>query len=498
MYQCKKIIVCIPLLLLMLSIFGNSLNSKAIAALTPSLYANPSHYDASSLGETVPIQVNANWVFNLTGYQFELRFNTTLLQCLNASMGSFFPPPPNSTSTVTIDNSQGIISIIAHLLVPPVGFWGTLLSVNFNATYATTYPLQKDTCALAITNDTLYGIGSQPIPHSTTNGVYNAPYAPPQLNLTLNTDRNIYHFEERININGTLTGNGYPIPDALVALEIQAPNGDLKVARTFQTSSIPVSCPFQITALTPCDSLGNPQSSFQVGSFDSAMHFYVEVKNTGSVDLNVLVTVNPYDSSNASLGARGQPLSVAAGGNNSAILSLPLDYGSPLVVTPATSGNAAVYASVWTDHIPNGGIPLALERQATFTITGTTQGTPILTNPPPQGTYETSFTTHFKKGTYSLSQQPNYAVNVEAKYIGNRVAQSKQIQIRIAGDINLDGQVGLNDLVLMANAYGTTPASGGIPGELHAWNPNADINNDGVVGLPDLVFLARNYGKGSI
>jgi hypothetical protein len=307
----------------------------------------------------------------------------------------------------------------------------------------------------------------------------------------LNTDRNIYHFEESINLNGTFTGNGYPIPDALVALEIQAPYGDIKVARTFQTSSIPVSCPFQIIALTPCDSMGNPQSSFQVGSYDSNMHFYVEVKNTGSVDLSVLVTVNPYDSSNASLGARGQPLSVLAGGNNSAILSLPLDYGSPLVVTPAASGNATVYASVWTDHIASGGIPLSLEKQAKFTITGTTQGTPILTNPPPQGTYQTSFTTHFKKGTYSQSHPPNYIVSVEAKYLGNRVAQSKQIQIRIAGDVNLDGQVALNDLVLLAYAYGSHPGDA-------RWNPNADIDNDGKVGLSDLVLLARNYGKGTI
>lgn len=485
MYQYKKIIVYIPLLLLMLSIFGNSLNSKAIASLTASLYVAPSPYYASSLGETVPIGVNAYAVFNLTGYQFQLRFNTTLLQCLNASMGSFFPPPPNSTSTITIDNSQGIISIIAYLLVPPTGFWGTLLSVNFKATYATTYPLQKDTCALAIVNDTLYGIGSQPIQHITTNGVYNAPYAPPQLNLTLNTDRNIYYFEDRINIYGTLTGNGYPIPDALVALELHGPNGALKVARTFHTSSIPVSCPLQIT-VTPSDSLGDPQSSFSVGSF---MYFYVVVKNPGSNSLNGLVTVNPYDSSNASLGVTSLPISVPAGSNVSAILELPLQYGSRTDVTPATSGNATVYASVWTALIENGGTPLAMETSATFNITGTSQGSPTFTNPPPQGTYRANFSIHFQKGSYSPGMPPNYMIYVEGTYMGNRVTQSKQTQITLAGDITMDGKVDLLDFVLLAHAYGSRP---GYPN----WNPSADINGDGIVNLPDLVDLAHNYGKG--
>lgn len=136
MYQCKKIPVNISALLLVLCIFGNSLDNMAIATITPSLYVNPGSYAAKSLGETVPIEVKVYMVFNLTGYQFQLRFNTTLLQCLNASMGSFFPQPPDSTSTVTIDNIQGIVSIQAHLQGSgtPVGGWGQLLSVNFNAT----------------------------------------------------------------------------------------------------------------------------------------------------------------------------------------------------------------------------------------------------------------------------------------------------------------------------------------------------------------------------
>jgi hypothetical protein len=67
--------------------------------------------------------------------------------------------------------------------------------------------------------------------------------------------------------------------------------------------------------------------------------------------------------------------------------------------------------------------------------------------------------------------------------------------VQIWGDINADGKVNLTDLVLLANAYGTTPASGGTPGTPHAWNPNADIGNSGLIGLTDLVILALHYGQ---
>ena len=58
----------------------------------------------------------------------------------------------------------------------------------------------------------------------------------------------------------------------------------------------------------------------------------------------------------------------------------------------------------------------------------------------------------------------------------------------IPGDLNGDGTVGLDDLVMLAQAYGCRP---GDPN----WNPVADINGDGVVDLADLVILVQHYGQ---
>jgi parallel beta-helix repeat protein len=56
------------------------------------------------------------------------------------------------------------------------------------------------------------------------------------------------------------------------------------------------------------------------------------------------------------------------------------------------------------------------------------------------------------------------------------------------GDLNNDGKVSLQDLVVLAKAYGSKP---GDPN----WNPNADIDADNIVDQSDLAILAIHYGQ---
>jgi hypothetical protein len=303
----------------------------------------------------------------------------------------------------------------------------------------------------------------------------------------LDTSKTKYHYEDRISINGTLTGNNYPIPDALVALQIAAPNGVTVISRTLQTSSLSVQCPLQ-TTVTPSRSDGTPQASFSVGV---VAYFTVVITNPSDSSINGLVSVNPYDSSNATLGVNLIPVTVNAEASTTVVLGIPLQYDSRYSLTPATSGSATVYANVWSDYIENGGVVLAAESSAKFTITGTAQGKPVYVNPIIQGSFQANVAIHFTKGLYGLTQLPNYTVNVAAMYMGNRITRTTQIQVTTAGDINGDGKVNLADLVLLALAYGSKP---GDP----RWNPNSDVNSDGAVSLADLVLLAVNYSKGTV
>jgi peptidoglycan/xylan/chitin deacetylase (PgdA/CDA1 family)/PKD repeat protein len=62
--------------------------------------------------------------------------------------------------------------------------------------------------------------------------------------------------------------------------------------------------------------------------------------------------------------------------------------------------------------------------------------------------------------------------------------------IRLAllpGDINNDGKVSLQDLIILAKAYGSKP---GDPN----WNPKADLDGNGIVNIIDLTIMAREYG----
>jgi hypothetical protein len=91
-------------------------------------------------------------------------------------------------------------------------------------------------------------------------------------------------------------------------------------------------------------------------------------------------------------------------------------------------------------------------------------------------------TTNFPCGNYLLSATA-----------GNLTVETS-IALTIPGDVNGDFKIDLSDLVILANAYGTTAASpqGTEP---HQWNPNADMNGDGVVNLYDLVLLATHYSQ---
>jgi len=63
-----------------------------------------------------------------------------------------------------------------------------------------------------------------------------------------------------------------------------------------------------------------------------------------------------------------------------------------------------------------------------------------------------------------------------------------KVLLTIPGDINGDRKVSLSDLVLLANAYGSTPGS-------PKWDACCDVYRDNRISLQDLVVLALNYSK---
>jgi parallel beta-helix repeat protein len=71
------------------------------------------------------------------------------------------------------------------------------------------------------------------------------------------------------------------------------------------------------------------------------------------------------------------------------------------------------------------------------------------------------------------------------------------ITIRILGDINGDGRVSGDDMIIVAwsfGAYGPNYLYPGSPASPR-WNPDADINQNLKIDGSDLIVMARNFGK---
>jgi len=62
---------------------------------------------------------------------------------------------------------------------------------------------------------------------------------------------------------------------------------------------------------------------------------------------------------------------------------------------------------------------------------------------------------------------------------------------KLMGDVNGDGTVDYDDLVLLNQAFGST---GGPPPSAN-WNLDADLNKDNIIDIQDLLLLGQNYGK---
>jgi hypothetical protein len=443
--------------------------SLATSDSSPVLYVNPDDYKSAYVGEHISIQVLVSLVFNLAGFHFKVSYNNLVLQCLDASIGSLFPlslgiPIIIINNTVgeiyiqsrTVDiNLDGTVNLPDLVILAKaygsqkgslnwnpnadlnndgkinlpdlvklsknyqkhtaVSGFGALLSMTFNATYGTPYPY-REKYQIAIFDDALLSAGNPPqqIPHSVLNGTYETPIIPPELELTLNTDKDRYLFNEKINITGSLRGNGYPIPDALVALQILDATNHTVALRTLPTSSMSITCPIEIIGLYPCSSDGTPQYVFPIKAIAT---FNVTLKNKSSNDLNALIYVNLYDSSNASIGVAILFHTIQAGSTAQFLLGIPIQENT-------TSGYATAYAGVLTDYPNNWGTALSTEKSTALNITGSQNGTPTFNRYLPQGNFGTILSFH-----YIGQASGNYTIISTTAFMGKNAIQIKQVLI---------------------------------------------------------------------
>lgn len=102
----------------------------------------------------------------------------------------------------------------------------------------------------------------------------------------------------------------------------------------------------------------------------------------------------------------------------------------------------------------------------------------------------------FNWDTQSVPTDFEYAISAEATPVTGETDKADntfidgivRVETPLFGDINIDGIINADDLILLTQAYGSTSTSPN-------WNPDADLNKDGTVNIFDLNLLCRDYGK---
>jgi hypothetical protein len=292
------------------------------------------------------------------------------------------------------------------------------------------------------------------------------------LDVQLKIDKQKYNVGDPVLVTANATLDGQPYV-TVIALEIIDPNGKTFLLRTISTGDVSGGYwKVIITDLFPCDSYGNPKTTFNRGTLAYASY---TIKNIDVVDHEIKIAVLIQCSDNTPmLACYAFEGVIEAGKQMTTIASFPIPSSAP-------KGEAKIFLGIFDNSPKNGGTPYCPEKTASFYIESTT---PSMPNQP-----------EYLQATFSLPRTDvklgNYTVYAAVKYYVQTSFKSKTFQVILLGDLVKDGLINMKDIVACINLFFTTPNSPN-------WNPDADIDKSGRVDMKDIVFVVQSFGKSAI
>ena len=168
----RKLILVSILAFVLLSLIGTVYIKGAGEGITNQNVATIFIYPETSegnVGENFIIEVKVSDVTDLYGYEFHLRWNSTLLDCVEVSEGPFLKSGGSTFFTYKINSTEGCIVVDCTLL-------GDIQGVNGNGTLTTIkfYIKRAGECLLDLYDTILLNSAEQTIEHSTTDGYFYA------------------------------------------------------------------------------------------------------------------------------------------------------------------------------------------------------------------------------------------------------------------------------------------------------------------------------------
>jgi hypothetical protein len=305
--------------------------------------------------------------------------------------------------------------------------------------------------------------------------------------LTISTSRFCYGLGATINVYGNLTrklvgtsGEGNPVKDGLVAIQVEDSFGNSELIRVVSTganpsSSNPSYSKVKIIEFLSINSQGNPQNTFNKGS-----RVLLKITITSLEKINATIALNLFDSVGVSVGVCEAPLVPLEPGVN---FTWVRDVSDLLIANDAYAGPTTCTVNVLTNRPKYGGYPYCQESSIKFTIVDESK-TPgsgaVLNNPSPDGSFNISFKL---PNTATIG---SHNVYVSARY--NAWANASFDYAWLLTDIDRNYKVNIQDLFIVAKAFGSQPGDAN-------WNVKADVDGNNQVNIVDVYKVARDFGK---
>jgi hypothetical protein len=228
------------------------------------------------------------------------------------------------------------------------------------------------------------------------------------LKVTVVTDKDFYQLRELVNIYGNVTYNDNPVPNGLVAVQVEAQSKTI-VARTVPANNtVPVQdWNVEIVSIIPCDESGNLKTTFIRTGY---AYFKVTIRNNNLFAQTIKRIVNIYDNVMMPLDIAADTYDIAPKTTDSSILRFTIPEW-------ASVGNATAYANVYTDWPKNEGRPYCPEKAATFYIVSFEGEEPITKTSNLFSEVNASYQTGFRLTPFILNQSVYY-ISVSAFYSG--------------------------------------------------------------------------------
>lgn len=302
--------------------------------------------------------------------------------------------------------------------------------------------------------------------------------------LTLSVNER-YNISNPITINGSLTFNDSPVPDALVSIQINNPRGNIFIMRVLTTGSTPQGpWPVEITSFYLCDANGDPKSNFKPGG---ALGYTITIKNNGASPQKTIVILT-FTYSN------GMPFSILTAINETLEPGAPrtsFRYIEEFIPTDAPLGPAYVYAVAVNNLTQYGGIAWCPEKAVTFNIVSSSGSLAPIMKESSKSIFSDS-----TPGTFNVTikisdhggRLGNYTVYANSWYNYSYAQETKTFEAILIADVNRDGIVDMADITILIMKF---MVSEGDPG----WNPNYDLNGDKTIDMADITIALNDFLK---